>query len=79
MFQRIPAWIQSRNDQIKLESLSDRLLYDIGVERAEIMDWLDGDRPNTTPISRPLTARLKAAVLAFVRELRAEPEPTLTQ
>ena len=79
MFQRIRAWIQSRNNQIKLEAMSDRLLADIGVERAEIADWLDGDGSDARPISSPLTTRLRAAGTAFVRELRVRPEPTLTR
>ena len=78
MIHSIRAWNARHNDGLKLEAMSDRLLADIGVERAEIDDWLGGRRPVATRTSRPWNHRLRAAVIAFMRELRVDGEPKLS-
>lgn len=75
MFHRIRERFALHNDRLRLESMSDRLLADIGVERAEINDWLRGETFAETRNARPLTLRLRSAATAFVRELRVESAP----
>ena len=77
MIRRIQDWVAYRNDLLKLEAMSDRLLADMGVERADLRVWLAGQKPATTRRGRPLALRVRNAVSAFVRELRtAEPSPS---
>ena len=77
MFRRIQDWIAFRNDLRRLDAMSDRLLADIGVERADLREWIAGNPPASTRAARPLTLRVRAAVIAFVREIRtAEPSPS---
>lgn len=80
MMNRIQGLIAHRSDRLKLETMNDRLLADIGVERLDIPRWLRGRAPavSTAPSpraatgARPLATRLRSASAAFVRELRAD-------
>ncbi len=70
MIQHIREWIAFRNELRRLESMNDRLLEDIGVDRADLRPWLAGAHPAPARSTRPLTTRVRAATIAFVRELR---------
>lgn len=74
MLHRINEWLVLRNEQMKLESMPDRLLLDIGIERADIGRRLRGET-TARRTTRPLAARFKSAVIAFVGELRASSDP----
>lgn len=77
MIQHIRDRIALRNDLRRLENMNDRLLEDIGVDRADLKHWLAGAREAPANSTRPLTVRVRAAAVAFVRELRtAEPSPS---
>lgn len=70
MIKTIRSWIDHRNDRLRLEAMPDRLLADIGVERADIRQWLRGEKPEADETATPWTIRFRNATTAFARELR---------
>ncbi len=70
MINRIRTWIEVRNDRLRLEQMNDRLLADIGVERADIRYWMNGEVAPASESATPLSIRLRYAATAFMRELR---------
>ena len=77
MINHIRSWIDHRNDRIRLEAMSDRLLADLDVERADIHQWLKGETPSEDAVTvAPWARRLRLAAAAFMRELRPGAHPT---
>ena len=71
---RIREWIALRNERIALEAMPDRLLVDIGIERAEIAQRLRHGRSAGLSATRPWSVRFRSAAAAFARELRTNAE-----